>query len=136
LIEVCLACGKSTCRGLPVLRGPGSASLPENSACCFSWNKCYKCGVSEHDRKKECFNNTYMFNRCCCECWVFKNVSGTYRHEISNCPTKGRLRRLLSHHYMVTNVTESFKDYIEAIYTSRESFSEFMAGLDEIYNKD
>jgi hypothetical protein len=134
LMAVCLACGQESCRGLPILRGRGSASLPENRGCCFSWNRCYKCGVSDHDRK-QCFDNTYMYNVACCECWVLKNISGTYRHETSNCPTKGRLRRLLSHHYMAANIEESFKDYIESIYTSRESFTRFMARMDDMYNR-
>jgi hypothetical protein len=132
---VCLACGRETCRGIPVLNGKGSKLLPVNRGCCFSWNLCYQCGISNHDRKTGCFNKSYLNNIACCECWVFKNVPGSSRHETTQCAVKGRLRRLISHHYMTSKEVRSFQQYIEAIYTSSETFCEFMSTLERNYMK-
>jgi hypothetical protein len=82
--------------------------LPENRGCCFSWMNCYRCGVSNHDRKTQCFDKSYLNNIACCECWVFKNVPGSKRHDITDCSVHGRLRRLLSHHFMTTRESKNF----------------------------
>jgi DEAD/DEAH box helicase len=133
LATVCIACNKTSCSGLPLLNGIGSKFLPENKDCCFAWSNCYKCGVSNHNRKTQCFNKEYMNNIACSECWVFKNIPGAKRHEINKCEVKGRLRRLLSHHYLVTKEKKTFQNYIEEIYTSAESFCEFMTQLHSSY---
>jgi hypothetical protein len=132
---VCLACCRENCRGIPILKGKGSKLLPENRGCCFSWSRCYGCGVSDHDRKLNCFDKSYLRNIACCECWVFKGVPGASRHEMTNCGVKGRLRRLLSHHYLTIKETRSFKQYIESIYTSSETFCEFMSRMEKKYMK-
>jgi superfamily II DNA helicase RecQ len=132
LVLCCLACKKADCRGIPILKGKGSKNLPENQACCFSWRNCYKCGVSQHDRSL-CFDKSYLNNIACCECWVYKHVSGSRHHETSDCDVKGRLRRLLSHHYTRSQVKGSFKDYIEVIYTSSATFCQFMSSLEAEY---
>ena len=129
----CLACNKTYCRGIPLLNGKGSKSLPENKGCCFLWKNCYQCGVSSHDRQL-CFDKTYLNNVACCECWVFKKVPGSKHHAKTDCEVKGRLRRLLSHHFVNTKVKGSFKDFLEGIYTSSTSFCEFMAVIDSTYN--
>ena len=54
----CRVCKREACRGIPLLKGKGSKSLPENRGCCFDWKNCYKCGVSAHDRKTQCFDKT------------------------------------------------------------------------------
>jgi hypothetical protein len=128
----CLACKKADCRGIPLLNGPGSKLLPENRGCCFPWKNCYQCGVSSHDRKA-CFDKTYLNNVACCECWVFKNVPGYKRHEKTDCEVKGRLRRLLSHHFINQKVSGSFKNYLEGIYTSSISFCDFMSRVECTY---
>lgn len=133
LALVCLACKKATCRGLPVLNGPGSMQLPENRGCCFSWKNCYQCGVGQHDRKDCPFDKTYMNGIACCECWVFKDMSGTKRHEKTDCKVHGRLRRLLSHHFLKFRVSKPFQKYMEEIYTSTESFCHFLATVEEKY---
>jgi hypothetical protein len=51
LTTACLVCGNPSCRGIPLLRGTGSKTLPENKDVCFQWKMCYACGVSTHDRK-------------------------------------------------------------------------------------
>ena len=56
----CLSCGKDKCSGIPVFKGKGSQFLQENRTCCFSWKLCYKCGVSTHDRKTQCFDQSYL----------------------------------------------------------------------------
>jgi hypothetical protein len=128
----CFVCGKSDCRGLPLLKGKGSKLLPENQACCFSWKNCYQCGVSQHDRSV-CFDKSYLNNIACCECWTYKHVPGWKPHETTNCYVKGRLRRILSHHFMSAKVSCSFKDYIEGIYTSPETFCQFMSSIETKY---
>jgi superfamily II DNA helicase RecQ len=127
LATACLVCGNPACRGIPLLRGSGSKLLPENAGVCFQWKMCYACGVSTHDRKLCPFKKEYTHNRACCECWVFKGVSGATKHETNNCPVKGRLRRLLSHNFLQAKVTGTFQVYIEEIYTSAESFCKFLA---------
>ena len=127
LATACLVCGNPACRGIPLLRGSGSKLLPENAGVCFQWKMCYACGVSTHDRKLCPFKKEYTNNRACCECWVFKGVSGATKHESNNCPVKGRLRRLLSHNFLQAKVTGTFQVYIEEIYTSAESFCQFLA---------
>jgi superfamily II DNA helicase RecQ len=82
----CLVCGKATCRGIPLLRGTGSKTLPENKDVCFQWKMCYACGVSTHDRKLCPFKKDYLNKRACCECWVFKGAAGATKHEINSCP--------------------------------------------------
>ena len=130
---ICLVCKRSECRGIPLLKGKGSKFLPENRGCCFSWKNCYQCGVSDHDRKTQCFDKAYMNNIACCECWVFKNVPGSKRHDTMNCEVQGRLRRLLSHHYLTTGNTGTFQQYIESIYTSTETFCQFLASIESKY---
>ena len=120
-------CSKPDCRGIPLLRGTGSRSLPENRHVCFEWSRCYACGVSTHDRKLCPFKKDYLNNRACCECWVFKGVPGATKHEIVSCPVKGRLRRLLSHNFLEAKVAGTYQAYIEQIYTSQESFCKFLA---------
>lgn len=85
------------------------------------------------NRKTQCFNKTYLNNIACCECWVFKNVPGSKRHNAMDCEVKGRLRRLLSHHFLTFKVTRTFKEYIEGIYTSTETFCGFMATVESKY---
>ena len=64
----CLVCGKHSCRGIPLLRGVGSTSLPENTHVCFKWKMCYSCGVSTHDQK-DCLSKKDYTNNCVnCEC--------------------------------------------------------------------
>jgi hypothetical protein len=123
----CLVCGNPACRGIPLLRGMGSKSLPENMHVCFQWKMCYACGVSTHDRKLCPFKKEYSNNRACCECWVFKGVAGATKHEINSCPVKGRLRRLLSHTFLEAKVPGTFQAYMEQIYTSGASFCQFLA---------
>jgi hypothetical protein len=135
LALVCLACKVVGCRGIPILKEKGSKFLPDNRACCFSWKNCYQCGVSQHDRKA-CFDRKYMNHIACCECWVFKNVPGAKRHEVTDCEVKGRLRRLLPHHYIKSKVTSTFKDYLDGIYTSSETFCGFMATMEATYMSD
>lgn len=127
LATTCLVCGKRSCRGIPLLRGVGSKLLPENKHVCFQWKMCYSCGVSTHDRKHCPFKKDYANNRACCECWVFKGVPGSTKHETHSCPVKGRLRRLLSHNFLESKVPGTFQAYIESIYTSGESFCQFVA---------
>jgi DEAD/DEAH box helicase len=133
LTSCCLACNKTYCRGIPLLNGKGSKSLPENKGCCFLWKNCYQCGVSSHDRQL-CFDKTYLNNVACCECWVFKNVPGSKHHAKTDCEVKGRLRRLLSYHFVNNQVKGSFKNFLEGIYTSSTSFCEFMSVIDCTYN--
>jgi hypothetical protein len=135
LALVCLVCRRVDCCGFPFLKGEGSQLLPENRFCCFDWKMCFKCGVSAHDRRSHCFDKAYLKNIACCECWVFKNVSGARRHERTECDVKGRLRRLLSHNYLQRKKKETYKDYIEAIYTSKESFCEFLSTVEKTYMK-
>ena len=130
---ICLVCKRSECLGLPILKGKGSQFLPENRGCCFSWKNCYRCGVSNHDRKTQCFDKIYLNNIACCECWVFKNVPGAKRHNITECSVHGRLRRLLSHHFLTTGETRTFQQYIEEIYTSTETFCQFLATVKTMY---
>jgi hypothetical protein len=130
----CLCCRRADCRGIPILKGVGSKHLPENRGLCFSWNMCMRCGVSNHDRKTACFDKSYLNQFACCECWVYKNVQGWERHETTNCPVKGRLRRLLSHNYLQSKVTTNYQAYIEGIYTSPLTFCRFMAEMDIKYN--
>ena len=127
LATTCLVCGKRSCRGIPLLRGVGSKLLPENKHVCFQWKMCYSCGVSTHDRKDCPFKKDYTNNRACCECWVFKGVPGSTKHETHSCPVKGRLRRLLSHTFLEAKVPGTFQAYIESIFTSGESFCQFVA---------
>ena len=127
----CLVCKRDACRGIPLLKGKGSKSLPENRECCFDWKNCYKCGVSDHDRKTQCFDKTYLNNVACCECWVYKNVPGWERHERTECKVQGRLRRLLSYHFITTRERHTFQKYVEAIYTSTETFCQFMATVEK-----
>ena len=129
----CLVCKGVGCRGIPLLKGKGSKSLPENRSCCFSWKTCYKCGVSDHDRKTQCFDKAYLNNIACCECWVYKCVPGAERHDTNECKVKGRLRRLLSNYFLKFKVNSSFKEFIEGIYTSKETFCEFMATIEVNY---
>lgn len=133
LALVCLACKQVYCRGIPILKGKGSKLLAENRGCCFSWKNCYRCGVSNHDRKTQCFDKTYLNNIACCECWVFKGVPGWQRHDTASCEVQGRLRRLLSHYFTEFKVSSTFKDYIEGIYTSPETFCQFMATMEAKY---
>ncbi|KAI2508599.1 hypothetical protein MHU86_5782 [Fragilaria crotonensis] len=133
LSSACLVCGKPTCRGIPLLRGPGSKSLPENQQVCFQWKMCYACGVSTHDRKLCPFKKDYLNNRACCECWVFKGAAGSTKHESNSCPVKGRLRRLLSHTFLRAKVTGTFQAYVEQIYTSEASFSKFLASQETAF---
>jgi DEAD/DEAH box helicase len=133
LALVCIACNNANCRGIPILQGKGSRYLAENRDCCFSWHHCYKCGVSSHDRKTHCFDRSYMNNVACSECWVFKNIHGSKRHEITECEVKGRLRRLLSHNYLVTVEKKTFQQYIEEIYTSKANFCAFMSFIETKY---
>jgi superfamily II DNA helicase RecQ len=133
LALVCLACKQVECRGIPILEGKGSKLLPVNRACCFSWKNCYQCGVSQHDRKTQCFDKRYLNNIACCECWVFKNIPGAKRHDTTECEVKGRLRRLLSHYFVNFKVASTFQEYVEKIYTSSESFCEFMATVEAKY---
>jgi hypothetical protein len=128
----CLACKKADCRGIPLLNGRGSKFLPENRECCFQWKNCYQCGVCAHDQQ-QCFDKAYLNNVACCECWVFKNVPGSKRHERTECDVKGRLRQLLSHHFITARETKSFKDCIEGIYTSAGTFCLFMATMESNY---
>ena len=130
LTLVCAVCKRADCCGLPILKGKGSMFLPENRVCCFSWKNCYQCGVSNHDRKTQCFNKSYMNNIACCECWVYKNVPGAKRHDVTDCEVFGRLRRLLSHHFIKTVETKTFQQYIEGIYSSKESFCHFMSTME------
>jgi len=125
----CLVCHKTTCRGIPLLKGKGSKSLPENKDCCFSWRNCYQCGVSQHDRS-HCFDKTYLNNIACCECWVYKKVPGATHHQTTDCEIKGRLRRLLSYNFTSFKVKGTFKEYIEGIYTSSASFCQFMSSVE------
>ena len=136
LALVCLACMRVDCRGFPLLKGKASKQLPENRNSCFNWRYCFQCGVSSHDRKTQCFNKAYMNNIACCECWVFKNVPGANRHEVTGCAVKGRLRRLVSHFFIKNHTGKSFQDYIEGIYTSSETFCQFMATIESIYMKN
>ena len=76
LSTACLVCGNPACRGIPLLRGIGSKSLPENEQICFQWKMCYACGASTHDRSLCPFKKDYLNNRACCECWVFKGAAG------------------------------------------------------------
>jgi hypothetical protein len=131
--HTCLVCRKGGCRGIPVLRGHGSRFLPENQEICFSWNMCYRCGVSNHDRKTQCFDKSYLNRIACSECWVFKGVPGSKIHEMSACEVKGRLRRILSHNFLKQRAQRSFQQYLEAIYTSSETFCAFMAAIEERY---
>jgi hypothetical protein len=131
----CITCNQIYCRGIPLLKGKGSKALSENRGCCFSWKNCYQCGVSSHDRQ-HCFDKSYLNNVACCECWVFKNVPGSKRHEKTDCEVKGRLRRLLSHHFINQKVSGSFKNYLEGIYTSSNSFCHFMSGIECTYMKN
>ena len=126
LAFACQVCGDPACRGIPLLKGPGSKSLPENKDVCFQWKMCYACGVGTHDRKLCPFKKDYINNRACCECWVMKGAGGSAKHEISSCPVKGRLRRLLSHDFVRSKSPGTFQSYIEQIYTSRESFCRFL----------
>jgi hypothetical protein len=130
---ICLVCNRIDCIGLPILKGKGSKLLPENRGCCFSWTNCYRCGVSNHDRKTQCFDKSYLNNIACCECWVFKNVPGSKRHDITDCSVHGRLRRLLSHHFMTTRESKTFQEYIEGIYTSTKTFCQFFATIEAMY---
>jgi superfamily II DNA helicase RecQ len=130
LSSACLVCKKSACRGIPFLSGPGSRSKPENQELCFEWKMCITCGVGTHDRRLCPLNRNYMNNRACCECWVFKGVAGSIKHESNNCPVKGRLRRLLSHTFINNKVPGTFQEYIEQIYTSDASFCQFLATQD------
>ena len=127
LASACLVCNKPACRGIPFLSGTGSKSKPENQQLCFEWKMCIACGVGTHDRIRCPFNKTYMNNRACCECWVFKGVAGAAKHETHSCPVKGRLRRLLSHTFVTAKVPGTFQAYIEQIYTSGESFCRFLS---------
>ena len=126
LTTACLVCGNPSCRGIPLLRGTGSKTLPENKDVCFQWKMCYACGVSTHDRKLCPLKKDYMNNRACCECWVFKGAAGATKHESDSCPVKGRLRRLLSHNFLHAKVSVTFQVYIEQIYTSEASFCQFL----------
>jgi hypothetical protein len=126
LASACLVCQNPACRGIPLLRGAGSKSLPENKHVCFEWKMCYACGVSPHDRSLCSFKKEYLNKRACCECWVMKGVEGATMHEITDCPVKGRLRRLLSHDFINSKCEGSFQTYVEQIYTSRESFCQFL----------
>jgi hypothetical protein len=74
-----------------------------------------------------------MNNIACCECWVYKNVPGAKRHDVTDCEVFGRLRRLLSHHFIKTVETKTFQQYIEGIYTSAESFCHFMSTMEAAY---
>jgi hypothetical protein len=132
LALICLVCKKDNCRGLPILKMGQTKTLPENRGCCFSLANCYQCGVSRHNRD-HCFDKSYLNKIACCECWVFKGVPGSTRHETRHCPVKGRLRRLLSDHFLRFKVRTSFKDYIETIYTSSSTFCEFMSSIETKY---
>jgi hypothetical protein len=92
--------------------------------------------VSNHDRKTQCFNRGYLNNIACSECWVFKNVPGAKRHETKDCEVKGRLRRLLSHHYLASREEKTFQQYLEEQYTSTETFCAFMSLLHSNYIKN
>jgi hypothetical protein len=127
LASACLVCNKPACRGIPFLSGPGSKSRPENQKLCFEWKMCIACGVGTHDRIRCPLNKSYMNDRACCECWVFKGLLGSAKHETNSCPAKGRLRRLLSHNFVAAKVPGTFQAYIEEIYTSRASFCQFLA---------
>jgi hypothetical protein len=127
LALACLVCGNAACCGIPLLRGAGSKFLSENQHVCFQWKMCYACGVSTHDRKLCPFKKEYSNIRACYECWVFKGVLGATKHETNSCPVKGRLRRLLSHNFLEAKVVGTFQEYIEQIYTSGESFCQFLA---------
>jgi hypothetical protein len=89
------------------------------------------CG--NHDCKTQCFDKSYLNNIACCECWVFKNVPGSKRHDIADCSVHGRLRRLLSHHLMTTRESKTFQECIEGIYTSTETFCQFFATIEAMY---
>ncbi len=96
---------------------------------------CNDCGVSTHDHKMQCFDKSYLNNIACCECWVYKNVPGARRHEVTDCQAYGRLLWLLSHHYVKSGEIKSFQQFIEGISTSTESFCQFMAQIDALYVK-
>jgi len=130
----CLVCKKDHCRGLPILKTGQTSQLPENRGCCFRMDSCYQCGVSRHKRA-QCCDKSYMHQIACCECWVFKNVPGYVRHVTTACQVKGRLRRLLSDHFLRFKVQATFKDYLEGIYTSSSTFCEFMASIEAKYMK-
>jgi hypothetical protein len=51
------------------------------------------------------------------------------------CQVKGRLRRLLSDHFLRFKVQATFKEYLEGIYTSSSTFCEFMASIEAKYMK-
>jgi hypothetical protein len=72
-------------------------------------------------------------NIACCECWVFKTVAGAKRHDTTDCDVKGRLRQLLSHYFIKFKVTSTFKEFIEGVYTSAETFCKFMATAEAKY---
>jgi hypothetical protein len=74
-----------------------------------------------------------MNNIACAEYWVYKNIPGAKQHDISKCAVKGRLRRLISYHYLRNKETKTFQDYIETIYTSSESFCSFMTLMEGKY---
>jgi hypothetical protein len=130
---VCLACKRADCRGFPLIRGSQNHLLPENRGTCFNWRMCFQCGVSSHNRRTQCFNKTYLNNKACCECWVFKGVPGSKRHETHDCAVKGRLRHLVSYNFIEARVTTSFQEYVEKIYTSSETFCLFMSNIEKKY---
>jgi hypothetical protein len=130
----CLACTKSNCRGIPFFCGKDIKQHPLNRHICFKMNMCFQCGVSAHNRT-QCFDKSFLNNIACCECWVFKGVPGSMHHETTDCAVKGRLRRLLSDHFLRFKIVGTFKDYLEGIYSSSHTFCEFMSSIEVKYMK-
>ena len=128
----CLACNGASCRGIPFFCGKDIKQHPLNRNICFKMNMCFQCGVSTHDRKY-CFDRSFLNKIACCECWVFKDVPGSMRHESTDCPVKGRLRRLLSDNFLRFKVVGTFKDYLEGIYSSSHTFCEFLFSVEVKY---
>ena len=123
-----LVCNKPGCQGLPLLKGKGCKHLPENRDVCFNWSMCYACGVDSRDREDCPLNKSCLHKKACCECWVFKHVPGYVRHETTDCPVTGRLRRLLSHKYLEGKENgRTFQSFVEQIYTSEASFCQFLS---------